>query len=1357
MARKLGLKKGDSVLEPSAGIGRIAEGDKDKSFHITQLEQNPVSAKINAILNPHTEVLHQPFEKLFMGGKLGNEAKTYSGKQYDLVIGNPPYGDYLSKYKGMGEGAEHSRWEDYFIERGLDTLREGGHMIMLIPSSFLSKAKDKIREKIAGKAKLVDAYRLPRGIFAGSNIGTDIIVLQKAKGGKAEELANDDFFSKHPENVLGQIKTRRRGRKVYVEVDGPFSNVERIGHKLSELTKQKISQALRGNKNAAGKRPTTRIKPEINKKIEVKQEANNAQAAKATLAKTTKKTKKTKTASLVDKMLQDYDFGEEQGSYDLHSFHQKYHSNFSKEDLALWSSVQADGSINMDGHKFDPNTMSVFQGNAMPDTIYASGNIRNKLDQLEREKKELDKKQYAKQKKLLEAKMPKQKKARQIHFSPLASFVRNFQAWEEGEEPEHILDKFQDWLHHHVGYEELQGVSSYDIAAYIAQEPVRKTRGESKENAQERRSQRRRAAERLFNTFVREALDEKTRKRLVDDYNRIYNSTVRPDYKKIPIFLEGLSKSFKTKELELKEHQLEGLAFMASSGKGVIAYDVGLGKTMLGIANIMQSLQRGWCKKPMLVVPKAVMRNWVREFKDLFPDAKINVLGNLGKDYVKDPEKLQIADGTISILSYEGMKRIGYNDATLTELTRDLQDVMSAGLGSEELTARQKQKRKEAATVLSGKVQKGARFLMEDMGFDHLTIDEAHNMKNVFERAAVQGDKKKANEFRYLQGASSERGVKAFLHSQYIQKNNKGRNTTLLTATPFTNSPIEIYSMLSHVARDKLQEKGLKNLNDFIATFVDLQSEYVIKGNGKIEMQDVAKGFQNLQELQELVRDAIDFKTGEEVGIERPSKEEHLVELPLTKEQRAIIHEAERAYILAQHNLRDDPAGVLRAIDIQRKATLSPKLITGKGHFVKDSPRLLFTCDAIAKAYTKKPNVGQVMYLPRGVDYYPEVKSYLVEQGLPAQSIAFLHGQTSDQKKQDIMDDFNDPNGKTKIIIGSETITEGVNLQANTSVLYNTFLGWNPTELEQLRGRIWRQGNKQKNVNIVYPVNVDSIDSVMYQKHDEKSKRIAEIWNFKGDYVNVSPIDPFETKYALIKDPNKRAEFKMQLETDEMKVKAKELASQAARVERIQESYKEGKTQMDDHQEKAQKFRSQIEKTEASLKQAEGRWKEAKQKKKSKEELSDLEENISDTKDDFKYYRSLERKAQSKSKKSKEMMEASLEQLKAMGIADEQAANKKVTELRAEETTWAKKIEELLKNKPVYLEQAKKEIMAMQRPVSSVEDSVKKMASKVLGDIRKTETAIAKEERFAASYTASFLKARNRKIIYRFLESVRND
>jgi len=233
---------------------------------------------------------------------------------------------------------------------------------------------------------------------------------------------------------------------------------------------------------------------------------------------------------------------------------------------------------------------------------------------------------------------------------------------------------------------------------------------------------------------------------------------------------------------------------------------------------------------------------------------------------------------------------------------------------------------------------------------------------------------------------------------------------------------------------------------------------------------------------------------------------------------------------------KEDPGATLKAINNMRTITLSPALVNpSKGwpkgfkvpkpeDLVSSSPKLTFTCDSVAAAYKKLPNAGQIIYMPRGVNEFVHVKKYLMDQGLPEDSIAFMSSATTLEQKEDIKASFNDPNGRIKVIIGSETIKEGVSLNGNSHSCYNTMLGWNPTETTQVEGRGWRQGNEQGHFHMVYPLMADSIDSFMYQKYDEKKSRIDEIWTYKGDTSNdVSDIDPEELKFDLIKDPAKKA------------------------------------------------------------------------------------------------------------------------------------------------------------------------------------------------------------------------------------------
>ena len=49
---------------------------------------------------------------------------------------------------------------------------------------------------------------------------------------------------------------------------------------------------------------------------------------------------------------------------------------------------------------------------------------------------------------------------------------------------------------------------------------------------------------------------------------------------------------------------------------------------------------------------------------------------------------------------------------------------------------------------------------------------------------------------------------------------------------------------------------------------------------------------------------------------------------------------------------------------------------------------------------------------------------------------------------------------RIKVLLGSSSIKEGINLQTKSTVLYNCFFDWNPTDIIQLEGRIWRQKNE---------------------------------------------------------------------------------------------------------------------------------------------------------------------------------------------------------------------------------------------------------------------------------------------------------
>ena len=169
---------------------------------------------------------------------------------------------------------------------------------------------------------------------------------------------------------------------------------------------------------------------------------------------------------------------------------------------------------------------------------------------------------------------------------------------------------------------------------------------------------------------------------------------------------------------------------------------------------------------------------------------------------------------------------------------------------------------------------------IEELGFDFLLFDEAHACKKVFTNVAGESEENLGNSgketkaivrYKIQSGKPSSRGVKAFMLCQYIQTTYKG-NTLLLTATPFTNSPLEVYSMLAMIGFNKLKTLGLDNLNVFFDTYVATSYEMIINSKLKPERRQVILGFNNLISLQTLIRRFMNYKTGEEVNVPRPNK-----------------------------------------------------------------------------------------------------------------------------------------------------------------------------------------------------------------------------------------------------------------------------------------------------------------------------------------------------------------------------------------------------------------------------------------------------------------------------------------------------
>ncbi|MDY0218835.1 MAG: SNF2-related protein [Candidatus Cloacimonas acidaminovorans] len=1197
-------KKNLNILEPSVGTGRFLER-APKGSNITAFETNPISAKITKVLYPNARVNNTSFETLFIDEK--GKKKAFDPK-YQIVIGNPPYGIHRGKYKGLGEEKGIGRYEEYFIKRGLDLTVEGGVLSMIVPSGFLRGGFDKIKGMIALRGDLVDAYRLPNKSFDNTEIGTDILIFKKhdylstGEQVNGDILANDEWFKQNPEKVLG-VETEKKGKfgmEKYIEgnIDEGLSIIQD-----AELAEEEFDENI--------------------EKME-QEEVEITKKERKTAIKENTKAKRTKSKASFDNGLYKITDG-----YKIESTKQSKTKTFSQgniEEIESFKNVREDGSLyDFTGSKFDVGIEDLFyhEGKVYNRYNYLQGDIVQKLEDLKHDKDRLTDKAYKKQKEELEKIMPKQMTIDKISFLPISKMADEIKIDKYGEERT-LKNAFINWMET-LPYQAREGVSGWEIENYVNGLPVR---GGDKETNKEIRKKRRIVGNKLFRKFYREELTEDQQKLIEDRFNKSFNSYVKPDYSKYPLEIELHNKFYK-KDFQLRDIQMEGAAFLVNKGVGLLAYEVGVGKTLSGIAALQGVMKKGWTKKPLIIVPKNLKSKWINDLVEAMPGVKINDLANLGGNFKfkGDINELEIENGSISIITEDGFKRIGFSEETYNRLTKDLEDTLYDN--KEQKSKRQKEIEASKAEEREGKAKRGTDFPLtfEELGFDHIMIDEAHRAKNVFSSAKATKDKK-SNEYSNLRGSVSDRGLKTYLATQYILEKNNGRNVFLLTATPFNNSPIEIYSMMSLMAKKRLESLGIKNINDFISLFCEIETKDSIKASGKMEAVDQVRKFGNLRQLQSLVREYIDFRTGDEVGIPRPTKIKLTPKLKMTELQAEYVKEAQDLFA-------DKDAGTLVAITELQKITLSPYLsryhlgglssVTPK-ELVENSPKIKYAVEGIVKAQKTQKNAGQIIFAEKGIEIFPLIKEYLIkEKGYKRGEVEIIDSKVGGDKKDLLQDKFQ--NGEIKVLLCSGTVKEGVDLQKLSTDLYNLHLQWNPTDMIQAEGRTWRQGSHFDNVRIHYPLVENSVDPFIFQKLEEKASRIADVFSYKGDNLDVSDIDFEGMKMDLITDPELRLQAEEKFKTASFVNKRDLLESEIAFLERrtkrigevkaelksTQESYFYGNAEAKER--KLNKLKAELEEEKFKLKKRGAQddvAKELEEKKKSLEEIKKSIENLSE-------------------------------------------------------------------------------------------------------------------------------------------------
>jgi type I restriction-modification system DNA methylase subunit len=181
---KLGFKSG-KILEPSCGTGRFLKYISPHGENVVDAyefnKDDDTGYKVASITYPWANIKYAPFESHFYNSK---DRPIEPVEEYDLVIGNPPYGKFSGFYssnKREGKRFIGHTYDQYFIWRGIQVLKPGGLCAMIVPSTLVdndSKYLD-FKEQILSISTIEKGFRVPSGVFGTTQIQTDILIFRK--------------------------------------------------------------------------------------------------------------------------------------------------------------------------------------------------------------------------------------------------------------------------------------------------------------------------------------------------------------------------------------------------------------------------------------------------------------------------------------------------------------------------------------------------------------------------------------------------------------------------------------------------------------------------------------------------------------------------------------------------------------------------------------------------------------------------------------------------------------------------------------------------------------------------------------------------------------------------------------------------------------------------------------------------------------------------------------------------------------------------------------------------------------------------------------------------------------------------
>lgn len=346
-----------------------------------------------------------------------------------------------------------------------------------------------------------------------------------------------------------------------------------------------------------------------------------------------------------------------------------------------------------------------------------------------------------------------------------------------------------------------------------------------------------------------------------------------------PLQIPGINTAFVPHDYQNAEIRRAARRF-----SGINGFDVGLGKTATTLCAVQYVHSIGVKRKTFIVVPNAVLSNWRREAFGVYTGRDdclfIGMDVTVGKDgteevtinpenYARDFNRLRENRHRKIFMSFEAFGRIPLRGETLEAYERFVLETDSAYQAETKKRSEAEAKAGKIAKLMAGGTQKsGSIPFLEDMGVDSIVFDEGHAFKNSTQTVEFKGAK-----FLSLAEASA-RGLDAQAKCWYVRNKSPNADGVLvLTATPITNSPLEIYSMLSMaIGQGEVAKRigGISGADAFMNLFCDIGEIEDVDLAGDAKLYDAFLGLQNVHLLSSVMGSVAKIKSAESVGLKIP-------------------------------------------------------------------------------------------------------------------------------------------------------------------------------------------------------------------------------------------------------------------------------------------------------------------------------------------------------------------------------------------------------------------------------------------------------------------------------------------------------